>query len=136
MWTATLEKLKLEVAKMPRDVRTRWNSTYDMLEFALRYRVAIDDITGNKVAGLRKYELDNTEWRIAQQLCDTLKVCAWIPLADALARFGTDVTATSLSDLQGCDAFLLALNAKSCHCDSSNGSHRRGPHHAVAGLKI
>lgn len=59
---------------MPRDVRTRWNSTYDMLAFALSYRVAIDDITGNKGASLRKYELDDDEWLIAQQLCDTLKV--------------------------------------------------------------
>ena len=60
---------------MPRDVATRWNSTYDMLEFAIRYRSAIDDITGDKSANLRKYELDDDEWRIAVQLQNTLKVC-------------------------------------------------------------
>jgi hypothetical protein len=43
-----------------------------MMEFAMQYRSAIDEITGNKVANL--YELNNAEWRIAQQLCDTLKV--------------------------------------------------------------
>jgi len=59
---------------MPRDVRTRWNSTYDLLQFALEYRAAIDDIAGNKVANLRKYELADEDWVIASQLCDTLKV--------------------------------------------------------------
>jgi hypothetical protein len=59
---------------MPRDVRTRWNSTYDMLDFAVQYRIAIDDIAGNKTANLRRYELSEAEWKIAQQLCDTLKV--------------------------------------------------------------
>jgi hypothetical protein len=74
MWFETLEKLKMKTAKMPRDVRTRWNSTYDMLEFALRYRAAIDEITGNKKADLRRYELDAEEWKVAEQLCSTLKV--------------------------------------------------------------
>ena len=60
---------------MPRDVTTRWNSTYDMLEFAVKYRSAIDDITGDKSANLRKYELDDDEWTITMQLQNTLKVC-------------------------------------------------------------
>jgi hypothetical protein len=45
-----------------------------MLEFALSYRAAIDDVTGNKSANLRRYELSEDEWVIGQQLCDTLKV--------------------------------------------------------------
>jgi hypothetical protein len=62
LWFATLEKLKLDARKMPRDVRTRRNSTFDMLEFALQYRIAIDNITGNKTANLRRYELSEAEW--------------------------------------------------------------------------
>ena len=59
---------------MPRDVATRWNSTYDMLEFAIKYRLAIDKITGDKLANLRKYELDDDEWSITMQLHKVLKV--------------------------------------------------------------
>lgn len=59
---------------MPRDVATRWNSTYDMLAFAVAY-----DMTGDRGHGLRKYELNSEEWRLAEQLHDVLKVCC--PLA-------------------------------------------------------
>ena len=59
---------------MPRDVSTRWNSTYDMLDFALQYRVAIDSITGDRDMKMRDLKLDAREWKLAGQLCDTLKV--------------------------------------------------------------
>ena len=59
---------------MPCDVLTWWNSTFDMLNFALEYRVPIDKITSNHELNLRKYELQDDEWAVAQNLCDTLKV--------------------------------------------------------------
>jgi hypothetical protein len=57
---------------MPRDVVTRWNSTYDMLLFSREYRKAIDEITGDR--DMRKYELDENEWALVDQLCDLLLV--------------------------------------------------------------
>src|SRR5580693_6078707 len=33
---------------LPRDVKTRWNSTYDMLIVAFKYRTVIDSVTGNR----------------------------------------------------------------------------------------
>jgi hypothetical protein len=47
---------------MPRDVSTRWNSTFDILYFALDYRLAIDSITSTQELNLRKYELQDDEW--------------------------------------------------------------------------
>ena len=65
---------------MPRDVSTRWNSTYDMLKFALDYRVALNVITGERDMKLRKYELKDTEWHIAGQLRDILEVSSHLKL--------------------------------------------------------
>ena len=60
---------------MPRDVTTRWNSTYDMLKFACTYREAIDKITDDRSMKLRDYELKDQEWKIVEELRDSLKVC-------------------------------------------------------------
>jgi hypothetical protein len=73
-WRETLKDLKLACRNMPRDVQTRWNSTYDMLAFAIEYRRALDSMTQRRDLGLRAYELDPEEWRLAQQLADVLKV--------------------------------------------------------------
>jgi hypothetical protein len=59
---------------MPRDVRTRWNSTYDMLNFALEYKEGIKMLTSDLMNGLRKYELDEEEWFLVKELANTLKV--------------------------------------------------------------
>jgi len=60
---------------MPRDVSTRWNSTFDMLKFACLYRDAINKITDDRSMKLRDYELKDFEWKIVEELRDCLKVC-------------------------------------------------------------
>ena len=59
---------------MPRDVHTRWNSTYDMLTFAYHYKDALSKITAVREMKLRDYEIEPEEWNIVRQLRDLLKV--------------------------------------------------------------
>ena len=61
---------------MPWDVSTRWNSTYNMLKFACTYREAINKITDDRGMKLREYELKDDEWKIVEELRDSLKVCS------------------------------------------------------------
>ncbi|GBE82417.1 putative AC9 transposase [Sparassis crispa] len=69
-WLKVLDELELAARKMPRDVATWWNSTFRMLEFALEYRGAIDEMTAGRSMELRKFELSD----IAEQLCDILRI--------------------------------------------------------------
>ena len=80
-WHEILEELKLECRIMPRDVSTRWNSTFDMLDFALKYRAAIDKITADRKTDLRMFELNDGEWEIVRQLCNTLKVRPFLSIS-------------------------------------------------------
>jgi len=73
-WYEVLESLSLEPHMMPRDVVTRWNSTYDMLEFATEYHAALNVMTANHDMNLRKFELSKKEWAMAIELCEVLRV--------------------------------------------------------------
>jgi hypothetical protein len=76
MATASKEKGKAPLASrmMPRDVTTRWNSTYEMLSFAYLYRNAYNEITANREMDMRKFELSKKEWKIVNDLAEVLKV--------------------------------------------------------------
>lgn len=67
-WYDALASLKLPRHNMPRDVQTRWNLTYDMLRFALKYEKAVMIMTQTRELGLRGYELSPEEWVLALQL--------------------------------------------------------------------
>jgi len=73
-WFTILQDLKLAERMMPRDVTTRWNSTFDMLDFAVKHITAIDAITSDRDMKLRQYELSEDKWDVARQLRDVLKV--------------------------------------------------------------
>ncbi|KAF8801349.1 hypothetical protein BYT27DRAFT_7310551 [Phlegmacium glaucopus] len=45
-----------------------------MIKFATEYCLALDTITGKREMKLQKYELNDTEWDIAQQLGDILEL--------------------------------------------------------------
>ena len=73
-WDKLLSTYGLPPCMMPQDISTRWNSTFDMLKFAIRYRVAIDAMTAVREYDLRKYEMGSVEWNIAKELQEVLKV--------------------------------------------------------------
>ena len=66
-YTVTSKK-KLTVHKMPCDVLIWWNSTYDMLKFAVFYREPIDKITDEHAMKLHDYELKDHKWKIVEEL--------------------------------------------------------------------
>ncbi|KAI0771457.1 hypothetical protein BC629DRAFT_1260158, partial [Irpex lacteus] len=51
-WRKLTTKHQLPKRLMPRDVRTRWNSTFTMLSFAVKYKAVIDDITDDRTMQL------------------------------------------------------------------------------------
>ena len=59
---------------MPRDVPTHWNSTYDMVEFATKYRAAFNIMTANRDMNLRQFEMSKKEWSMATELSEVLQV--------------------------------------------------------------
>ncbi|KIK22155.1 hypothetical protein PISMIDRAFT_103021 [Pisolithus microcarpus 441] len=64
VWKSTLKELRQAVTIMPRDVPTRWNSSFNLLEYALNHRKAIDTVTQRRELGLRKFELGDHEWEL------------------------------------------------------------------------
>ena len=57
------------------DVSTCWNSTYDMLEFALDYHSALNMMTADQDMKLCQFKLSKKEWAMASELCKALQVC-------------------------------------------------------------
>ena len=75
-WQNTLREMGLKVTNMLCDMSTRWNSTFDMLEYVLDHCEAVGAVTQDHALGLRKYELDDREWALLEQLHNVLKVSA------------------------------------------------------------
>ncbi|KAF8874913.1 hypothetical protein CPB85DRAFT_1206652, partial [Mucidula mucida] len=44
-WRCLLRKHKIVKRLIPRDVKTQWNSTFDMIAFGLKYRKYIEEFT-------------------------------------------------------------------------------------------
>jgi hypothetical protein len=74
-WFRILDELSLDACMLLCNVRTHWNATYDMLDFAYKYKDAINQITDRCNMKLRDYEIEPHEWDIIKQLWDVLGVC-------------------------------------------------------------
>jgi hypothetical protein len=47
---------------------------FDMLQFAIEHRPALEEMTAKREHNLRKLELTEAEWESASELCEILKV--------------------------------------------------------------
>ena len=109
---------------MPRDVSTRWNSTFDMLKFAIRYRVAIDAMTTVCQFDLHKYELVPAEWAIATELRDILKV------SNLSSPLFCTFTLSRL-DFQRRNSILFSRHPQPGHHCPCHGTYQRRPYHII-----
>lgn len=76
-WHALLEReapADLHGRTLPRDVSTRWNSTFDHLAAFLELQVYVETFTGIRENGLREFELTSEEWDCLKQLVKVLQV--------------------------------------------------------------
>ncbi|TFY82867.1 hypothetical protein EWM64_g1152 [Hericium alpestre] len=85
-WRAIVVEKNLADRLMPRDVSTRWNSTYNMLVFVVDYQHVIRVLVADDEYDLQQYMMFTNEWKIVQQLRDVLKV-----LRDATEFFSQSV---------------------------------------------
>ncbi|KAJ7200180.1 hypothetical protein GGX14DRAFT_372566, partial [Mycena pura] len=72
-WKNLLAELDFAIRVLPRDVKTRWNSTFDMINVILQYRRPVKLFTAAAANGLRAYELSGDEWTTLEDLRDALK---------------------------------------------------------------
>ncbi|KAJ7859671.1 hypothetical protein B0H14DRAFT_2350989, partial [Mycena olivaceomarginata] len=75
-WRTACKAKKMAMRLLPRDVRTCWNSTYDMLVVAVQYKEVLNAVTADCNLPLRRYELSDSDWVIIEDLVYTLEVCA------------------------------------------------------------
>ncbi|KAJ7200117.1 hypothetical protein GGX14DRAFT_372475 [Mycena pura] len=85
-WRQACQASGMKVRLLPRDVRTRWNSTYDMLVVAVQYKAVINVVTADRDLNLRQHDLSNAEWGILEDMVYTLK--------DATLLFSSDNRST------------------------------------------
>ena len=108
---------------MPRDVSTRWNSTFDMVQFAVAYHEPLNDLTGSRAMKLRNYELTEEEWQIAEQLSGVLNVSIYFTIIAYYLHLSLD--------FQASNSLFLGTNAKPFESNSRNGLHRQAPRHGL-----
>lgn len=73
-WRAITATTPFEHRTLPRDVATRWNSTFDMLKTFLELKEFVIKFTDSSSNGLADYILTPDEWEAVEGLVSVLKV--------------------------------------------------------------
>jgi hypothetical protein len=73
-WREACAKHGKRVRLIPRDVRTRWNSVYNMLAVAIEYKAVFNNMTATRDLDYRKFDISNAEWTLVEDMLHVLKV--------------------------------------------------------------
>ena len=103
---------------MPHNNSTQWNSTFDMVQFAVAYREPLNDLTGCQMMKLQDYELMEDEWKIAEQLSGVLDI------APVLYIFWI-IDLHCYLDFQTSYSFFLWWNSEPFESNSCDGLHQQ-----------
>ena len=126
-----LEGMGMPVRLMPHDVPTWWNSSADIVEFALEYHEPLNAMTQKRDLGLRSLELSDEEWRVLKELHTVLKVCP----CQSLEVIKTKINKTP-TDSERHYHVLLMHKSQPCDGDSCNGSHQQSIYHLLIGPNL
>lgn len=81
---------KFEDRVLPRDVATRWNSTFDMLAAFIEMKDIVVQFLDRASNGLSEYTLDDEEWEAVGDLVKALKVCGFFLILILSSRVRSD----------------------------------------------
>ncbi|KAF8212809.1 hypothetical protein K438DRAFT_1566262, partial [Mycena galopus ATCC 62051] len=104
-WRSIVKNNHLRPHVLPRDVKTRWNSTYNMINVVLTYCNAIHEFTLNEENGATDY-LSKEEWDILTDLWDVLLVMPLRIFSGDLATIATVIPAMDKLNLMLATAIL------------------------------
>ncbi|KIK17899.1 hypothetical protein PISMIDRAFT_110451 [Pisolithus microcarpus 441] len=115
-WDAACKEAGMGMRRIPWDVSTRWNSTFDMVSFVVEYRTPVDALTDKHCLGLAAYALDEHEWLVLGQLCEVLKI-----LKDATLFFscGMPNLAMVIPAMDYIDEIFMTTMLDDTHLDPS-----------------
>ncbi|KAJ3742257.1 hypothetical protein EV360DRAFT_57808 [Lentinula raphanica] len=73
-WRAHVSEMEFKDQVLPRDVATRWNSTFDMLSAFLQMKDLVSGFLDHSSYQLVEYILDDDEWEAIEGLVSVLKL--------------------------------------------------------------
>ncbi|KAJ7142448.1 hypothetical protein C8R44DRAFT_590417, partial [Mycena epipterygia] len=95
-WLRKCDENGMRRRLIPRDVRTRWNSLYDMLVFVLTYKKVINDFTGDRNLGYCAYDLTDLQWGLVGDMVHVLKALQVFKDATLYFSSGSHCTITQV----------------------------------------
>ncbi|KAF8137852.1 hypothetical protein K438DRAFT_1486444, partial [Mycena galopus ATCC 62051] len=108
---------------IPRDVRTRWNSLYDMLVVAIMYKKVINDFTGDRELGFRAYDLTDMQWTLLGDMVHVLK--------DATLYFSSESHCTITQVIPTMDRIDDLITATIVNTSRTSGPAKRTLHPSI-----